>query len=304
MIRSILRSASLVLALSAGINAPAHAEEYLKSYSVDGRADVHINAQWGIVHVTSSPGNKVEFDVTYDKKDWASSLSIDSKQQGNVVSLTALVDEHSWWGWSTFSDRRVTIEVRMPMNADLQLQTSNGGVNVSSVSGHVSIHTTNGEINAEQLTGTIDIGSTNGKVILGTLSGAVKVHTTNGAIRADHLVCRCALETTNGQVDVAGRFESLDVTSANGGIVARAESGSRMSIDWRVRTTNARVDLSVPADFKANLNASTVNGRITSDLPITVQGDRDRQELRGTLNGGGPEMNIRTTNGAIRVSGI
>jgi hypothetical protein len=304
MVRSMLRSASLVLALSVGITAAAHAEEYLKSYSVAGRADVHVNAQWGIVHVTSSAGNRVEFDVTYDKKEWASSLAIDSKQQGNVVSLTALVDEHSWWGWSTFSDRRVTIEVRMPKNADLQLQTTNGGINVSSVNGNVSIHTTNGEINAEQLAGTIEIASTNGKVILDSLSGAVRIHTTNGAIRADHLVCKCTLETSNGQVEVAGRFESLDVTSDNGGIVARAESGSRMSSDWRVRTTNARVDLSLPTDLKANLNASTTNGRITSDLPITVQGEVGREELRGTLNGGGPEMTIRTTNGAIRVSGI
>ena len=68
--------AVLLGAASAG---RAHAEEYFKSYPVSGRANVQVDAQWGAVRVTTSQGNKVEFDVTYDKRDWASEPRIQSR---------------------------------------------------------------------------------------------------------------------------------------------------------------------------------------------------------------------------------
>ena len=300
--------------LCASLSGRAHAEEYSKSYSVPGRANVQVNAQWGAVRVTTAPGSNVEFHVIYSKRDWASDPPIESRQDGNVVALRALVDEGAdrrswwtswgWWGWGGYNNHRLSIEVRMPKDADLQLQTTNGAIDVSSVSGNISIHTRNGRVSAQQLSGTIDIGSTNGGIELDTLKGVLSVHTTNGHITANHLDGRCEMSTTNGGLQVAGRFEALDVSSTNGGVMARAESGSRMASGWSIRTTNGRVDLAVPADLKADLNVNTYNGRIRLDLPVVMQGYEDRGVLRGTLNGGGPEMTVRTTNAGIHVGGI
>ncbi len=296
----------------------AHAEEYFKSYPVSGRANVQVDAQWGAVRVTPSQGNKVEFDVTYDRRDWAApDPRILSGQDGNTVALRALADEnadgHSWWNWSWWGwgwgwggehSHRLDIEVRMPKDADLRLHTTNGAIDVSTLNGHISIQTRNGRINAQQLSGTIDIESTNGGMELDTLKGALTVRTSNGHITASRLDGKCDLSTTNGGMQVEGRFESLDISSTNGGIVARAESGSRMSSSWHIRTTNGHVDLSVPADLKANLNVDTNNGSIKLDLPVAMQGFEDRGIVRGTLNGGGPEMSISTTNAGIHVRGI
>jgi DUF4097 and DUF4098 domain-containing protein YvlB len=57
----------------------------------------------------------------------------------------------------------------------------------------------------------------------------------------------------------------------------------------------------VPATFRANLDASTTNGSIRSDLPVTVSGQINRRSLRGALNGGGPELELETTNGSIQI---
>jgi len=103
---------------------------------------------------------------------------------------------------------------------------------------------------------------------------------------------------------VAGRFDSLDISSGNGAVVARADSGSRMSSAWNIQTTNAAVNLSLPADIKANVNAGTTNGRIVVDLPHESRGDSSRTEVHTALNGGGPDLSVRTTNGSIHLSGI
>ncbi len=302
------RCVPFAILLAAGFVGCANAEEYTRSYTVSGRANVHVHAENGGVHITTSEGSKVEFDVTYEKSDWGTDSGagphIDSRQNGNAVELTALDEDHSWSGFFGSHNRRLRIDVHMPRNADLDVDTSNGGVEVSSLSGNITIHTSNGGVKADQLSGTIDLGSSNGGMTLDSLQGALRVRTSNGAINATRLDGKCDLGTSNGGVRVAGRFESLDITSGNGRVEARAESGSSVSSPWSIHTTNAGVDLALPSGLKANLDASTTNGGITLNLPVQVQGYQSGTEIRGTLQGGGPEISIRTTNGGIQLRGI
>jgi DUF4097 and DUF4098 domain-containing protein YvlB len=291
------------IALATGAHSEANPEEYAKSYTVGDHPDVHVRASLGFVRVTTWDSNKVEFDVKYDKTDWASENPIDSKQNGNVVELTALGDQRTWWGWGHWGNHRLDIEVRMPKNANLQVETSNGRVEVASLNGNISLHTSNGEIRAEQLSGAIELGSSNGALRVAALKGTLKARTSNGSIVATGLDGKCDLSTSNGKVEADGRFESLNLSTGNGAVVARAESGSRMSSGWSIHTTNAMVDLSVPSDFKATVDAETSNASIKLELPVTMQEYDSKRHVRGALNGGGGELSIHTTNGSIRIRG-
>jgi len=279
---------SCAVLLAAGFASSANAEQYLKSYTVTGRPDVHVQADNGGVHISSSNGSTVEFSVKYDKSDWGDDSNagphIDSKQNGNRVELTALTGAQGWFGFA--HNRRLSIEIHMPKDSDLQVQTSNGAIDVSSLNGNLSVHSSNGGIRASDLSGKIDIGSSNGGIDLEALKGTTKVSTTNGGIKGSNLDGQCELSTTNGSVRVAGRFDGLDVSSGNGSVVVRAETGSKMSSGWRIRTTNAGVDLSLPANLQANVDAGTSNGSITVDLPKDVEGTHSKTEVRGAMNGG------------------
>jgi hypothetical protein len=287
-----------------GLAATANAENYDKSYSINGRPHVQVHATFGMVRVTTSDEPKVQFHVEYDKTDSSTPLPISSRQDGSVVMLSAIVDWHRWWGWSHFGSHRLNIEVRMPKNADLQVETTDGAIDVSSLNGNLSIHTSNGQVVAQDLSGTIDIGSSNGGISMERLKGSVKVHTSNGAINATGLDGACEFGTSNGRIQVTGRFDSLDITSSNGGVVARAETGSKVSSGWTIVTSNASIDLSVPPDLKADLNASTSNGGIMLDLPVTMQGHQSGTQLVGKLNGGGAELSLHTSNAGVRVRGL
>jgi hypothetical protein len=49
------------------------------------------------------------------------------------------------------------------------------------------------------------------------------------------------------------------------------------------------------------LNVHTGSGSIHSDLPITVEGTFGRHELRGSVRGGGPEVEVSTGSGDIEI---
>jgi hypothetical protein len=206
-----------------GVAARAAAEDYIKSYPIAVRAHVQVRAENATVRVTTADSPKVAFDVTYDPRDWSGQTPpISSHQSSDSVTLTVIPERHERWDWDFWNwghgRQRLNVEVRMPKNADLQLETSNG------------------QIQAEQLSGTMDIGSSNGAIALETLQGTLKVH------------------TSNGRIQVTGRFDSLDISSSNGA--------------------------------------------------VTVQGFQSRSRLAGTLNGGGPELFISTSNGSMWVRGI
>jgi hypothetical protein len=127
----------------------------------------------------------------------------------------------------------------------------------------------------------------------------VDATTVNGAIELSGVNGKLELETTNGRIEVANCAGSLEASTTNGGIHAelvRLAKGQPLSFE----TTNGRIELTVPSDAAAEIDASTTNGSIHSDLPVATT-RISRNSLRGTINGGGTQLRLRTTNGGIDI---
>jgi hypothetical protein len=127
----------------------------------------------------------------------------------------------------------------------------------------------------------------------------LNVETVNGGVKIEGVSGTLKLETTNGGIRTTGTSGSVNAGTTNGGIEVELlqAQASPMSLE----TTNGKIVIRVPATFRANLDASTTNGSIRSDLPVTVSGQINRRSLRGALNGGGPELELETTNGSIQI---
>jgi len=99
----------------------ARAEEWTKSYSVSGRARVHVDSNDGSVRVTTGDSAQVEFRVIYESYELNKNLRIDSRQDGDSVQLNARVTGH--WGFSWGGGRRgpldVPLLVLLPLRQDV-----------------------------------------------------------------------------------------------------------------------------------------------------------------------------------------
>jgi Putative adhesin len=282
----------------------AHADEYVKSYTVSGPATVRIKVDDSSVHVVTSDTNQVEFRVTsqgFSAIEIGGKLHIDSQQNGNDVDLTVRLASHLVIG---FSNKRLTTEVRMPKNADLQIDTSDGRVELADLNGNIKVHTSDGAITASKLSGTIELRTSDGEITADALTGTFKLHSGDGKINATGLDGKCDISTSDGAIHAVGRFDSLNLKSSDGPVTARAEVGSKLASMWSIATNDGRVDVDIPKDLPANLDASTSDGRITLGLPVSMQGEIGKKSVRGTLNGGGPTLFIHSSDGSIRLNGI
>jgi hypothetical protein len=121
--------------------------------------------------------------------------------------------------------------------------------------------TVNGEVEATHLNGDVTLSTVNGSAIFST-TGTGRAKTVNGSIR--------------GEMGRADWTDRLDMSTVNGGIT-----------------------LTLPASLSTDVRASTVNGDIETDFPLTITGKMARRRIEGTIGGGGRLLWLECVNGSI-----
>jgi len=279
----------------------ARAEEWSKSYTISGRAQVRVDTNDGSVRIATGDSKQVEFRVIYEGYELNKNLHIDSRQDGDSVQLNARVTGHWGFSWGR-GHRGPRIEVRMPKDADLQIDTGDGSVETQPISGRVKIHTGDGSVRVQAVDGNVDIDTGDGSITVEGAKGDIRLHTGDGHIEARNLDGRLDANSGDGHIKIDGRLDALNVKTGDGSIDARVEPGSKLTGGWSIHTGDGSVDLVLPADLRANIDASTNDGHISLGIPVTVEGTFSNSQIHGKMNGGGQSLTIHTGDGSIRLS--
>ncbi len=123
----------------------------------------------------------------------------------------------------------------------------------------------------------------------------------NGGISIDGMCGRIRFETLNGGVSLKDVAGDVVGSTTNGGISVELAGESWDGRRLDVETTNGGVSITVPNGYSAELETGTVNGRISVDFPIMVEGTLDKR-LNATLGEGGKTIRAVTTNGSVRIT--
>jgi hypothetical protein len=272
-------SAFALLALAPSVRA----EEWTKTYTVSGRAQVKIFTDDGSVRVSTGDTKQIDVRVQYRGYQLDKDLRIETRQNGDKVEVSARTGSHWGFSWGGHS-RTLRVEVHMPKDADLQVDSGDGSVE------------------AEALSGNLDIKTGDGHIAVQGAKGDIRLRTGDGHIEGHDLAGKVDANTGDGHVTLDGRFDSLNIRTGDGSINARAASGSKVATSWNIHTGDGSVDLLLPADLQANIDASTNDGRISLGIPVTVEGTFSNSQIHGKMNGGGQSITIHTGDGSIRLN--
>jgi hypothetical protein len=161
---------------------------------------------------------------------------------------------------SAGAPRATSLRILVPRRASLRLTTVNDG-----------------DLTVQGVEGEMELRNTNGSIHLSDVGGAVVAHTVNGNVKV---------------------------------ILSRLDPKASLSF----ATLNGNVDVTLPADTRGALRLRSDNGEIFTDFDVALtqqparvaerrSGGRYRleveQEVRGTINGGGAEISLRTFNGNV-----
>ncbi len=159
--------------------------------------------------------------------------------------------------------RSINFEIEVPLRSNLKLSAVNDG-----------------EILIENVDGELEVTNVNGGIVMNSVAGSVIAGTTNGTVRA-------TLTRVNAQREMA-------FTSLNGTVDVTLPPATRANL--RMRSNNG----DVYSDFDVQLAASTPSVEETRSSNGRYRINRNRA-IVGAINGGGPEIELRTFNSNVYV---
>jgi DUF4097 and DUF4098 domain-containing protein YvlB len=132
--------------------------------------------------------------------------------------------------------------------------------------------------------------------------GDLNLNAYNGGIGIDGVTGRIQFKTTNGGVHLTRLGGDVEGKTTNGGVHVELAGARWEGQKLDVETKNGGVNMTMPANYSAQLETETVNGSVKVDFPMTVKGDLTNKKISTTIGSGGPTIRVVTVNGGVKVN--
>ena len=288
---SLASSACTIDVQGSGIGGRQEVTREQRTIRITGKPDVTVRTFNGSVQIRSWDRDDVHVDIERRAStlEEAKDIPVDTFEQGGTVVIRAERPHKD--DFIHFGNRRVP----------------SVGLTISVPRGlRVDVRTGDGSIDAQDLSGGVELRTGDGPIRLQRVEGEMEVTTGDGSVTARDVQGTMIVTTGDGSVEMRGRFLGLRARTGDGPIDIDAMPGSIVRDEWRISTGDGGVNLRLPQDFNADVEATTGDGGITTS-GVTVLGpsggdeNRRRHLMRGRIGSGGEMLTVRTGDGPISV---
>ena len=191
----------------------------------------------------------------------------------------------------------ISYDIVVPADTTVQAHSGSGNLDIAGVRSAVDGQTGSGDIRLRDL-GKVHVHTGSGGIRAQNVAAPFYAHTGSGDVEAELTGAGDVdVQTGSGSVQLNGVKGALHARTGSGGIKAEGAVGG----SWQLHTGSGNVHLAFASGSGFNLYVHTGSGGIHSDLPITVQGSFGRHELKGSVRGGGPEVEVSTGSGDVEI---
>jgi DUF4097 and DUF4098 domain-containing protein YvlB len=298
-------------------------EKFEKTVALAKDGKVYLKNLAGDIDVKTWDRGEVKIDAlkiskhsSMDKaKEYAGLVKIEVSEEGGMLKIVTTYPKKGPRGMSVSVNFNLTI----PSGATADINSVSGDLTLANIGGAAKAETVSGNVTLEKVAGTVKGKTTSGNV---TVTGAAKgayAKSVSGNVRVDDIVGDAELHTVSGTIiagsvkgsitaeNTSGNVKLTDVTDAKV-IKAKTLSGD---VDYagvifsdgsyNFKSHSGDVDLNIPSDAAFDLDAKTFSGSIDSDFEITLVGKISKKQLKGSVNGGGATLEVKTFSGDIHL---
>ena len=282
-------------------------KEIEKSFDVSSGGELVIKSDLGSIEVDTHSKETVEVKVlirfrTSDEEkaeEIMQEIDIDFMHKGSDVSIRCDFD-HGWSGWGGNSNKiRMKYQIIVPAKYNLDLSTSGGSISVKDITGFVKSRTSGGSLSFANIDGEVLGNTSGGSIKLESCTGDAKVSTSGGGIQIGEVKGIVEASTSGGGIRVKEVAGTVNASTSGGGIdvyISKQPEG-----DCKLKTSGGGITVTLAEDIALYLDAKTSGGSVDSEFPVEFRGKVKKSRLAGEINGGGPELYLRTSGGGITI---
>ncbi|MCH8838179.1 MAG: DUF4097 family beta strand repeat protein [Candidatus Marinimicrobia bacterium] len=280
-------------------------ETETRSFQVKAGGTLTIDTERGSIEIVARGRKEVTVQVTkklplgwFGDQDDLNEFIVEYDQSGDDVTITGRFLDSPGWGHHN-RRLRVHYKVTVPEKYNLDLETSGGSITVSDLEGKVEVRTSGGSLTLGDIDGPVNARTSGGSISLSGSAGRAELQTSGGGINVGRVGATLEAKTSGGSIHVKEVQGAVKLETSGGGITATITGQPKG--DCSLKTSGGGVTVYLSKDVKVNVNAKTSGGNVSCDLPIMVQGLLGKTEVKGKINGGGPELYLRTSGGSIKI---
>ena len=323
-----LLTASILIVLTALPALAATEENIHETRAAKPGGKLVVDVDFGSIDVAPGDNDKVVIDAHREieasskekEEEYLKSVPVTVTTEGDSVIVRA-IHKHDSLGsqiWKMLGHHRTEARytVRVPASFSSNLDTAGGAISARGLTGTIKADTSGGDLNFTKINGDIHADTSGGDITAKDCDGATNLDTSGGRIEVTGGRGRLNVDTSGGPVTVLNRVGDTKVESSggklrlgniSGKLNAETSGGSVSAIlsspvagDVRLETSGGSITVVTPPNAALTIDAETSAGSVRSDLPISrIRADSD--SLKGTMNGGGTNLVLRSSAGSIEI---
>lgn len=287
--KALTQAISLAAVAAIALSASAQSENHWdKTYTVSGAPSLVLTTGDSNLNIKSCGDCKTVRIYVDAENRKLSDYRLEEEQSGDTIHFLLKEKTHAGMrvhvSWHASS---VSVQVETPANLTLHAETEDGNLDASGLNGSISLR------------------SSDGRQTIADVSGALKVDSSDGSIELRNIAGTLDAHTSDGNLNISGKLDGLNVTTSDGKVDLVLAGGSSLKSDSVLHSSDGTVTVRLPKDFSANLDVSTLDGKIDCNLPLTLDGFHSsggsEHSVRGKLNAGGPLFSIHTSDGTVHL---
>jgi DUF4097 and DUF4098 domain-containing protein YvlB len=255
-----------------------------RSFSVEPGGTLYIDVDRGNVTVVTFDGDQVhvEMDRLVNSNNAEQVKRILARHEWEIERDGSDIVVESQFendGRRRTEEFRLKVLVKVPHEYNVDFSTGAGTVEVSDLRGYVNGKTGAGNITIGEIEGDVEVRSGSGNIKIEGVVGNLEVQSGAGNIRLGYV---------EGQIEAA---------TGAGDITARITRQPRRDSHLESGAGNVLVYLEPEIGLMVNAKASV--GSASCDFGLEVQGRWMSKSFSGRINGGGPDLTLRSGVGNV-----
>jgi Putative adhesin len=235
-------------------------------FETPGPVLLRISTEVGTVRVDASgSASGVEVDVQPMRNNSASQEAVEQTKVELVERdgryEVAIESPKRWLSFGRGAS--IAIRVSCPEGAELEVATATADVETRGSLAAVGAKTATGDLRFDVVSGDVAVNSASGDIAIGEIGGAGKVRSASGDVSVALGRGALSVNSASGDVRIDRALASISAATASGDI----EIGAVEAGEVRLQSVSGDVRVGVREGLRVWIDASSVSGTISSDLP-------------------------------------
>ncbi|NNE71711.1 MAG: DUF4097 family beta strand repeat protein [Rhodothermales bacterium] len=283
-----LMAIAIVIAVAGttAVQASVEKDTIKRSFTVEPGGTLYIDVDRGNVVVEAIDGNQVHVEMERlvnrtnadDVKRILARHEWEIERDGSDVVIESQF-EREGIRRARMEEFRLRVVVKVPHEYNVDFSTGAGNVDIANLRGYVEGRTGAGNVTIGEILGDVEVRSGSGNIEIAGVDGELEVQSGAGNIRLGYV---------GGEIDAA---------TGAGDITARITR--QPGADSRLESGAGNVVVYVEQGIGLLVDAKASVGSASCEFDLEVEGRWMSKSFGGRINGGGPELTMRSGVGNV-----